>query len=417
MFGNLFKKKEVPVKRDPAKTDFCYYPFFQVLLSADGKYMPCSHHDNFITHEGKEITANKFSIEEAWNSDYMKTLREDFHNHKRNKGCNQCWKEQALGLKPMRYDSYGYNIPETQVKKPEQPMRVEINASNVCNLRCRICWSNASTRWIKEAKELYGYDEEVHYNMTAENQHIIRQWVPHFTQIGFFGGEPLMSEENIELMRYCVQTGHSKHISLLINTNGTVYTDELLSLFKQFKNVFLNFSIDDIGARFEYQRSGAKWSEVVENMKKYIIHGGFTGDDQLQCKICCSVTSMNIFYFPEYFEFMNGHFPGLPVFWNLVYNPYQLSIQLFPEEIKTQIAERLKHFVQATYQMEELRTKTIGNLISYLNGKDERDFNEFFRHITRHDKFRLESFAETFPEFYQLIEKYKPEDVKMELSV
>ena len=126
---------------------------------------------------------------------------------------------------------------------------------------------------------------------------------------------------------------------------------------------------------------------------------------------------MNIFYFPEYFEFMNEHFPGLPVFWNLVYNPYQLSIQLLPEEIKTQIAERLKNFVQATYQMEELRTKTIGNLISYLNGKDERDFSEFFRHITRHDKFRQESFAQTFPEFYQLIEKYKPEDVKMELVV
>jgi hypothetical protein len=127
------------------------------------------------------------------------------------------------------------------------------------------------------------------------------------------------------------------------------------------------------------------------------------------------VTSMNIFYFPEYFEFMNQHFPGLPVFWNLVYNPYQLSIQLLPREVKALIAERLRNFVSTTYQMEERRTKTIENLISYLDGHDERDFAEFFRHINRHDLFRLESFTKTFPEFYQVIEKYKPADLEMSL--
>ncbi len=417
MLKDLFKKKEAVVTRDPTKTDFCYYPFFQVLLAADGKYMPCSHHVAFMAKDGKEMTADKHSIEEAWNSDYMQTLRQNFKNNIRSKGCNQCWKEQALGLKPMRYDSYGYNIPESQVENPETPMRVEINASNVCNLRCRICWSHASSRWIKEAKELYGQDGEIHLNMTPDNQAIIRRWVPHFTQIGFFGGEPLMSEANIELMRYCVKTGHSKHISLLINTNGTIHSDEIVSLFKQFKNVYLNFSIDDIGARFEYQRSGGKWNEVVENMKKYIVHGGFKGGDQMEIKICCSVTSMNIYYFPEYFEFMNEHFPGLPVFWNLVFQPWELSIQLLPREVKNMIAERLRTFVRTTYKIEERRTKTIENLVQYLDGHDERDFGEFFRYITRHDKFRIESFLATFPEFYEAIEKYKPADVSMEVAV
>lgn len=406
MVIDWFKKKTKKMVRKPEETDFCYYPFFQVLLSADGKYMPCSHHTGFITHEGKEITADKFSIEQAWNSDYMQNLRSNFNKNIRSKGCVQCWKEQAIGLKPMRYDSYGYDIPESQVENPQSPMRVEINASNVCNLRCRICWSHASTRWIKEAKELYNADGEVHFNMTPENREVIRKWVPHFTQIGFFGGEPLLSDENIDLMRHCVETGHSKHISLLINTNTTVYTDELVLLFKQFKNVYLNFSIDDIGKRFEYQRNGANWNEVVENLHKFIKHGGYKGDDQIQCKICCSVTSMNIYYFPEYFEFMNAHFPGLPVFWNLVYSPWELSVQLLPREVKEIIADRLKKYITTTYQMEELRTKTIENLISYLNAHDERDFNNFFRNIERHDKYRNENFAEVFPEFYTIIQQY-----------
>src|ERR1051325_3458155 len=148
MLTKFLKRESPSPPRDPDKSDFCYYPFFQVLLSADGKYMPCSHHDNFITHEGKEIKAETASIEDAWNSDYMKTLRSNFKNNVRSPGCNQCWKEQALGLKPMRYDSYGYNVPGSQVQNPVSPMRVEINASNVCNLRCRICWPHASSRWI-----------------------------------------------------------------------------------------------------------------------------------------------------------------------------------------------------------------------------------------------------------------------------
>ncbi len=417
MFSSFFTKEVPAVKRDPDTSDFCYYPFFQVLVSADGKYMPCSHHDGYIADGDAEMTVKEFSIHQAWNSEYMKTLRNHFLNNTRHKGCSHCWKEQGLGLKPMRYDSYGYGIQEKQVQNPISPKRVEINASNVCNLRCLICGPHASTRWIKEAKELYGQVGELHFNMTPENQATIRAWVPEFEQIGFFGGEPLMAQENIDLMRFCVETGHARHISLLINTNATIYTDELLCLLKQFKQVYLNFSIDDIGARFEYQRSGAKWDEVVDNIHKYCVHGGFEGDDQLQIKICCSVTSMNIFYFPEYFGFMNENFPGLPVFWNLVYAPWELSIQLLPTAVKEGIAHRLRNFITTTYRMEERRTKTIENLISYLNGHDERDFVHFFHYIQRHDKYRLESFVDTFPEFYAAIEKYKPADIEMPVDL
>lgn len=413
MLSKFFKKKPDTKKRDPDKTDFCFYPFFQVLLSADGKYMPCSHHTGFITENGREIRANTHTIEEAWNSEYMQTLRENFKKNIRHKGCVQCWKEQAMGLKPMRYDSYGYDVPESQVEKPKTPMRVEINASNICNLKCRICWSHASSKWIKEAKEVYNVESEIHYNLTAENQEIIKRWVPNFTQIGFFGGEPLMSEENIELMRYCVNTGHSRHISLLINTNTTYYSDEFATLFKQFKNVYLNFSIDDIGKRFEYQRNGAHWDQVVENLKKFTAIGGYSGDSQIQCKICCSVTTYNIYYFPEYFNFFNEHFPGMPVFWNLVYMPWQLSISLLPLDIKKIIAERLKNYVSTTYQMDELRTKTIDSLIAFLNAHDSRDFGDFFRHTWKHDKYRKESFIETFPELYNLIKEYKPTDISI----
>lgn len=406
MFSSFFKKKESVIKRDPTSSDFCYFPFFQVLVSADGKYMPCSHHDGYITENGEVMAVKHFSIEQAWNSDYMNTLRSNFLSNTRHPGCNHCWKEQKLGLKPMRYDSYAYGIQEEQVQQPISPKRVEINASNVCNLRCRICGPHASTRWIREAKELYGYPGELHFNMTPENQAIIREWVPNFDQIGFFGGEPLMAQENIDLMRFCVETGHAQHISLLINTNATIYTDEIVTLFKHFKQVYLNFSIDDIETRFEYQRSGANWNEVLENLRKYSEHGGYSGTEQIQIKICCSVTAMNIYYFPEYFDFMNRSFPRLPVFWNMVFSPAELSMQIFPKAVKEIIASRLRTEVKATYEFEELRTRTVENLIDYLNGENGLSFDAFFDYVQRHDKFRQESFEVVFPELWNLIKGY-----------
>jgi hypothetical protein len=85
-FASFFAKKEIPV-RDPAKSDFCYYPFFQVLMTAGGKYMPCSKHEAFITHSGKVLTADNATIEDAWNSDYMQDLRQGFHTGERKEGC------------------------------------------------------------------------------------------------------------------------------------------------------------------------------------------------------------------------------------------------------------------------------------------------------------------------------------------
>ncbi|MBK8698404.1 MAG: SPASM domain-containing protein [Saprospiraceae bacterium] len=205
--------------KNPSESDFCYYPFFQVLMTAEGKFKPCSKHETFITHQGEVLKAGASTLEEAWNSDYMQILRDNFHKNVRMDGCRECWREQEMGLKPMRYDSYNYPVPDAQAIDPKLPMRIEINASNICNLRCRICFPTASHRWIREAKEVYGWKEDVHFNMLPENITAIHSWVPNLIEIGFFGGEPLMAKENIDLMRYCVDTGHSKHITILLNTN------------------------------------------------------------------------------------------------------------------------------------------------------------------------------------------------------
>lgn len=411
LFDIFKKKKEVePAGPTPGETNFCYFPFFQVIMTADGKYKPCSKYSEYITHEGNVLEVGQANVKEAWNSDYMKNLRSTIKNNGKGAGCGECWREQAAGIKPMRYDSYGYNVPRMQVHDPARPMRIEINASNVCNLKCRICSSWASTKWTAEEKTIYGRAEEKHINLTMDNLQEIKSWLPQITEIGLFGGEPFLSDENLALLKYCIESGEAQHIDVLVNTNTTVYTDEIVEILKGFKKVYLNFSIDDIGKRFEYQRKGAEWDSVVENMKKYISHGGYGVEDKIQCKICCTVTNMNIYYFPEYFAYMNEHFPGLPVFMNLLYDPWQYSVQILPTDIKDIIRERLRTQVKISYTAHELLTKNAEVLITYLDDEDTRDFADFFKLIKKHDVYRKESFAEIFPEYWGLIQKYSIKD-------
>lgn len=394
---------------DPRKHDLCCYPFMQVLITANGKYRPCCKYTDYLTDKGELLDVRTHTAGEAWNADSMQRLRDKMRQGERDSGCAECWKEEAAGIRSMRYDSYQYPVTRRQLEQTEAPLRVEINASNVCNLKCRICSSWASTKWIAEEQALYGYAEQKHINLTPENLEVIRGWLPHLKEIGLFGGEPLLSEENLDLLRYCVSSGHARHLTLLLNTNTTVYTDEIAALFRNFKKVYLNFSVDDIGDRFEYERKGAKWTDSVAVIRKFLEHGGVNRRSRIVCKVNLTVSNLNVYYLPEFFEYFNAYFPGMPVYFNLLYNPAAYSIRNLPGPVKAQIAERLGSRVKTSFRAHEQYTRTTGSVIRFMNGEPEAPFADFFSMTGKHDQYRQEKFQAVFPEFWALIRAYQPE--------
>ena len=403
--------------RDPKASDFCYYPFMQILLTSDGKYRPCSKHQDYVTHKGKELSIqNGDTLQDAWTSDYMQNIRQHFLENKQFEGCRECWRMQDMGLRSMRYDSYQYGTTEQQVEVPMKPTRIEINASNVCNLKCRICYPNASSKWIKEHGELYGSNEQVYRNLPLPNLEQVKQWTDSLEEVCFFGGEPLLSDENMELLDHFISTGNAGRMSLLFNTNGTVFSNEITDRLKHFKKVRMYFSVDDIGERFEYQRKGAKWDEVADNIGKAYRLSRSPEGQNIDFKICCTVSIFNIYYFPEFFSWFETHYPGLKLFWNLLFDPWRLNVQILPQPIKALITERLRKHVKSTYTRSEQETRTIEELVTFLNEDVDKPFDEFFRYVNRHDAFRQESYLTVFPEFYDLINEYEPEDLDWTLA-
>ncbi|GIV33320.1 MAG: hypothetical protein KatS3mg031_0855 [Chitinophagales bacterium] len=384
----------------------CLYPFFNIMVTAGGNYKPCCKFSGHLSHAGTLLQTPHHTFLDAWNSSDMQKLRQELLRGEKPQGCRVCWEEESKGIQSMRYDSADYPVTETHIQQSPAPLRIDLYPSNVCNLKCRICSPHYSSKWIPEARETLGVEEEMHLNLTEENFSQLRAWLPNIVEIGLFGGEPLYLKETHTLLEYCVEQQLSKNITLLINTNATIYSDRLMGLFHAFKKVILNFSIDDIEKRFEYQRKGAKWEEAVQNMQSYLAHGGSTkADAPIECKICCTISIFNIFYLPELLDWIDTHLPGMRVYLNLLHGPYALSVRNLPGQVKTHVISKIAGYRPRTLQFQEKATRTLDNVVEFLNLPPNVPFTECLKEIKRGDIYRKESFEEVFPEMHKLLQQ------------
>ena len=108
----------------------------------------------------------------------------------------------------------------------------------------------------------------------------------------FTGGEPMMIQEQFDLLKSAVKNGHSKNIKVHYNTNGTHYVQDAIdNIWPNFKTVELAFSIDDVGDKFEYQRYGANWNEVNQNITNY---HNLANESWFASQVCMTFSAFNI---------------------------------------------------------------------------------------------------------------------------
>jgi MoaA/NifB/PqqE/SkfB family radical SAM enzyme len=105
--------------------------------------------------------------------------------------------------------------------------------------------------------------------MSLSKQVVNRYWqdldLTKLKFVHFNGGEPLLSKEHVEFLQ---SIPNKQIVQLNYNTNATVRpSEDLIKLWEEFDLIMLDFSIDDIGTRYEYQRYPASWAEVTENLQ------------------------------------------------------------------------------------------------------------------------------------------------------
>jgi MoaA/NifB/PqqE/SkfB family radical SAM enzyme len=391
---------------------FCVLPWISLETSPVGTVRPCCLADHEITDDfGNKCKLDTHDFDIIRNTFHMRQLRQEFLQGQQPDTCRKCWQEESAGRTSKRMHTLdrlkhmGIDAEWTQDAKPL--MFLDLKLGNICNLKCRICGSWSSSTYAVEeiandetgnAKASFHYEMLKNGRWPRESGHFWSELDRNLDEIRyleFTGGEPFMIEEHFNFLRRLVETGHAGNIEIHYNTNGTIWPEIALDIWPHFRLVEIAFSIDDVGARFEYQRSNAVWTEVCANIERFKRLRQRHGNIQLQ--VCCTVNIFNVFYLPVVAQWIDQQKFDF-VYWNIMHDAEYFSIRSLPDSAKTVIADHLR-----TALVPERTQHEFNNVITFMRRGVSTDGDRMRAEIARVDRRREQNLCQVAPELAQII--------------
>ena len=385
--------------------NFCVAPFLQLTTHPTTSFSPCPYLGG-TTWKGQYP-----SIMERWTSPDLENLRTQFKNNQQPEVCGRCWHEETNQKKSLRLRLYDpvagtsdYSVINNTNSVNEMvagldtsdylhgPKVLTIKNGNVCNAKCRSCHPGDSSRWLEDSIKLKSATNQEFYSITGEEKNWTDQQVDEIFELSrnlvrleLFGGEPLYNKKVLRLLDRIVENGHSKNLNLYINTNGSVDLIKQVPQIKEFKEIEIGVSIDDIGARFDYLRHGLDYQSVINNVRSWQQYFSAHGSKYFIDSIT-TVSVYNILYLPEIKQQVMQLLPQAP-FWNLLVNPDHMFIKNMPDQLKALAIARLS------------TDPEFDDLIQVIQQPaDPLAWQRFLTITTALDTIRNENFRTTFPE-------------------
>jgi radical SAM protein with 4Fe4S-binding SPASM domain len=385
---------------------FCTLPWINLSTDVNGSLRPCCKFAQpELTNEYQLPNMKEGSLDVLWNDIKFQNLRQAFLDGKKPKECQSCWNEEAAGVSSFRLQfAKDKHIDTRQMEftpiASSGPRALDLKLNNVCNLKCRICGPQASSTFLKEHQEQFNIKiEDGAYWISNKilgttNEEVINAWSQELKHIEITGGEPMASPENIKILELIIKNDCAKDITVLLNTNGTLYNKKFIDLLTQFKQVTLCISIDDLEHRLEYERYPTEWNTILENIAKFKALA--STHKNIWLTLCPTVSIFNVYYLPEYLAWAKS--TGIWIYFNILhYNPCY-SIKNLPPMLKEIVLTRIPH-----KEFNEIR-----NFLN-LDCEDDKLIYEFIENTKSFDSIRGQSFNDTFGIWGELITGYTDE--------
>jgi organic radical activating enzyme len=234
---------------------------------------------------------------------------------------------------------------------------VELRLGNVCNNACLTCNSYSSSRWYPDEKKIAKdlpwfklrdldafkwFEKPEFYQDLASKSASVEE-------IYINGGEPTLIRAHFSYLESLVNTGACKNVHLVYSLNMMDVPDSLIELWKHFKKVTINASIDDVGDRNYYIRYPTKWEQTLVSMNK------LSTVPNVEWHVTQTVSILNIHNLSELWNFLQVNFNKIP-YHNYVLYPEYMSLAAVPENVKDQLAQQYKDILPSM-QYQELVAK------------------------------------------------------------
>lgn len=383
----------------------CMLPWISIETSPIGTARPCCLAIDEITRaDGSKYSLRENTLEEIYASEYMQNLRKDFLAGNKPKTCQRCWDEEAAGRASKRINSRVrlkeyYDSVDWHNTTPNQLWFIDLKLGNICNLKCRICGSWSSSKWAKEEIDYVpGIDRKTHlaYKFLQDGAwpresevfwENLKALLPNIKYFEFTGGEPFLIQQHFDLLEYAVEHDYAKNIEIHYNTNGTVFPEQH-NVWNHFKHVEVAFSIDNTESRFEYERYGADWTEVKENLQKFTQ----LRSKKLSTQLCLTVNVQNVYYLPEICEWISTQTFD-HVYFNMLHDPWHMCIsRMTPAAVDIVIARLINHMFEPKYRAEIMR------IVKFIQNGQGSDGKEFLRKMQITDEYRKQNLRVTHKE-------------------
>jgi len=394
---------------------FCMLPWIHLHAWPDGRAYPCC-----LANASHPVGSFKEkSMREIWNDTDMREMRTNMLADKPCRQCSDCYEQEAAGFASMRNNSnknFGQHIAEIDQTLPNgslpdmQLHYWDVRFSNICNLKCRSCGSIFSSRWYDDDVKLWGkplrprvqfagrHDEDVWEQM--------QEHIPHLDQIYFAGGEPLIMEEHNRILKLLIAKGNT-NVRLIYNTNLTELKfkgENVLDLWKQFPNVCVAASLDDMGDRASIIRSGTNWTEVEQNirdLKRECPHIDFM--------ISPTLSMMNIWNFVNFHRYMvdQGFIEAKDFNLNILQGPQDYRIDMLPADIKQQFKQQFEQHIEWLRPLDTIQRAVGGfeGAIQFMMSTDNSHLlGDFWDTVNDLDWSRNESLISVVPELASIVQ-------------
>lgn len=383
----------------------CIAPWRALCVKADGNVVP--------DIQFREILGNlqRQSLEEIVQSPTYRDLKEKMSQQSFHEGCRNCELKERSGGRSRRtffYDVLYEKIDKLDYPNDEEPdfYFLEINTSNKCNLKCRMCGGAISSSWAKDEMALAelgidlgrpkpGYrknSEEIIDKLFARPEYF-----RNLRHLALRGGEPLYESANLYLFDKIEQLGLTKQIHLDISTNGTILSDSILEALSQFESVEIYLSVEGLGDVYQYIRSGENFSidDLEVNIKKL---GQLPNVTIIYTYLSMVYNLGEINAFWRWYERVRR--PGDEVsLSNVVVNPEYLNFHILPDYLKRAFFEEIQSgpVPKGEYNTGKRVIRDVG-IDSILKGLLKKDY---------YDEQQLSRFRMQFKQFNQKLDELR----------
>jgi len=373
---------------------FCALPWIHLATRPNGDARLCcvtnasgaatgDHEVGLVKKEnGKPANFGRETPLEAFNNQYMRSVRLTMLEGKIPASCTKCFEEESNGVVSKRlWEMYEWNRDgldfaelirgtDTTGAVPPVIRYLDLRLGHTCNLKCVMCSPHDSSRWLQDYDKLVtktrspivikqiGFDKEEFNNTWYEKPEFwddVFEQIPNITQLYFAGGEPLMIKEHRRFLDEIIKRGYAKNISLRYNSNGIFVNEDIIEVWSQFKQVRYAFSIDAVDMRNHYIRYPTDWDDIEHSLRLMD-----NTPSNIHCAIACAVQVFNVKHIIDFakWKLMQGYKKinkfkldeyetgGGIINLHLLYIPTFLSARILPQSDKEQLVKDFAEFKQ-----------------------------------------------------------------------